>query len=72
MMFNHKIVNTETGEEIIVPFSEKETNEMLAKIAETEKMLSDDQAKKLEAEQKRAAILNKLGITEEEAKSLLS
>ena len=63
-----KIVNCETGEEIIRDANAEE-------IAQMELDAANAQAKKAEAEAKataRAALLSKLGITAEEAQLLLS
>jgi hypothetical protein len=62
-MYNHKIVNTETGEETVIPFSNAETKVMETNIAEVNAELAEA-AKKAEA---RTALLAKLGITAEEA-----
>jgi hypothetical protein len=63
-----KIVNAETGEETIRPFTEQEVAKMKAAEAEAEAKATADQAK----ETQKAALLEKLGITQEEAKLLLS
>ena len=62
-----KIVNTETGEEIVRDANAEE-------IAQMEIDAANAQARKAEAEAKaatRAALLTRLGITEEEARILL-
>lgn len=67
MDLNEKIVDVETGEEVIRPYSEEE-------IAEVEKNRQEAAVRVKEAEDKAAArslILEKLGLTEEEAKVLL-
>jgi hypothetical protein len=63
-----KIVNVETGEETLREYTAEEIAEVNAAKLELD-------AKLLEEEQKqeaRSVLLNKLGITEEEAKLLLS
>jgi hypothetical protein len=67
-MYSHKIVNTNTGEETIVPLSDAETKVIEANIAQAKVEAVEAEAK---ATQK-AALLNRLGITEDEAKLLLS
>jgi hypothetical protein len=67
-MYNHKIVNTRTGEETIVELSAKETAIIEANIAKANEELIESEAK---AEAK-AALLDRLGITDAEAKLLLS
>lgn len=68
MEYKEKIVNLETGEETWRDFTD-------AEIAELEKAQEERQKKEAEAEAKavkKDALLLKLGITEEEAKLLLS
>lgn len=63
-----KIVNTETGEEIVRDATAEE-------IAQIELDAANEAARKAEAEAKateKAALLERLGITESEAKLLLS
>jgi hypothetical protein len=63
-----KIVNCETGEEIIRDANAEE-------LAQIELDIADAKAKKAEAEARataKAALLTQLGITEEQAKLLLS
>jgi len=63
-----KIVNCETGEEIV-------RDATVAEIAQMELDATNAQTRKAEAEAKataKATLLSKLGITEEEAKLLLS
>ena len=52
-MFNHKIVNTETGEETIVPLSAKEVKIVEANIAKAQQDEIEEQRK---AQLKNAAI----------------
>ena len=66
-MYNHKIVNTETGEETIVELSKAEVKVIEVNIAKTNAELAEAAAK---AEAK-AALLERLGITAEEAALLL-
>jgi len=69
---NKVIVNCQTGEQEVIPLSGKELEDFL----ENEKnVIAEEKAKADELEQKAAekiALLNKLGITEDEAKLLLS
>jgi acyl-CoA reductase-like NAD-dependent aldehyde dehydrogenase len=65
--FNEKIIYIETGEEIIEPYND----EQLAELAKaTEKKAESDAEAATKAAQ-RAAVFERLGITEEEAKLLL-
>jgi AmiR/NasT family two-component response regulator len=66
-MYNHKTVNTDTGEETIVELSKAEVKVIEANIEKTNAELAEAAAK---AEAK-AALLQRLGITEEEAALLL-
>ncbi len=66
-----KIVNCETGEEIIRPLNEqelaeKEANDLLA--LERKKIAADAKAK---AEADKSALLARLGLTEDELKTIL-
>ena len=67
-MYNHKIINTNTGEETIVPLSDSEIKVIEANIAQAKVEAIEAEAK---ATQK-AALLDRLGITVEEAKLLLA
>lgn len=72
MTFIHKIVNAETGEIIERPFTKDEiafSEELTKKQNEIREI--EIQAN-VEAKAKREMLLKKLGITEEEAKLLLS
>lgn len=62
-----KIVNVETGEEIEREMNEQEFAEMQQKIADDEQRQANAQAQAAA----KAALLERLGITEEEAKLLL-
>ncbi len=69
---NKLVVDGVTGESQLVPFTKEETAEHLAeqqKIADEEAALIAEEKLKAEAKQ---VLLDKLGITEEEAKLLLS
>lgn len=66
-MYNHKIVNTVTGEETITDLSADEVAVIEANIAKTNAEIAAANAK---AEAK-AAILVKLGLTADEAALLL-
>ena len=68
MTLNEKIVDVSTGEEVIRPYTADEIKQVEAdkiKIAAREKELQDKATA-------RAAILEKLGLTEAEAKLFLS
>jgi len=67
-MYKEKIVNAGTGEETWRDYTDAEIAEVEAAKAEAAKIAADEEAK---AAQK-AALLNRLGITEEEAKLLLA
>ena len=62
-----KIVNAQTGEETIRPFTEEEVAKMKTAEAEAEAKATADNAK----ETQKTALLEKLGITQEEAVLLL-
>lgn len=68
MSFIEQIVNVETGEIIEKPYSKEQLAEVEKAKAEIEKRL----AQEAEKEMARKAIFEKLGLTEEEAKLLLS
>jgi len=67
-MYKHKIVNTNTGEETLVPLSDAEVKVIEANIAQAKVEAIEAEAK---ATQK-AALLDRLGITQDEAKLLLA
>ncbi len=71
-MYNHKIVNTITGEEVIEPLSELEAAQIEANFQESKKELAAAKAEAKERAAEKAALLDRLGITEDEAKLLLS
>lgn len=66
--YYEKIVNVETGEETIRPYTKEEIAKMETAEAENQAKATNDNAKELE----RNALLTKLGITSDEAKLLLS
>jgi hypothetical protein len=66
-MYNHKIVNADTGEEIIVELSKEEIKAIEANIA---KGKAEDAELEIQQNQK-AALLERLGITADEAALLL-
>ena len=69
---NRLLVNGATGESQVVPFTEEETAAHLAeqqKIADEKAALIAEEKAKAEAKQ---SLLDKLGISEEEAKLLLA
>ena len=63
-----KIVDLETGEETIRPYTKDEIAAIEKATAEAQAKAAADNAKELE----KAALLSKLGITDDEAKLLLS
>ena len=67
-MYKEKIVNLETGEETIRDYNAKEIAEVERAQADSAKFLAELAEKQIA----KAALLSKLGITEEEAKLLLS
>lgn len=68
MSYKEKIVETTTGEEIWRDLTPDEIKEMELEQVKAQQFIAEQAAK---AEQ-RAALLERLGITEEEAKLLLS
>ena len=70
--FTKTIIDIATGETTVIPFTEEETAAHLAeqqKIADKEAALIADEKAKTEAKQ---LLLEKLGITQDEAELLLS
>jgi len=67
-MYNHKIINTITGEEKIVPLSDAEVKVIEANIAQAKVAAIKAEAKA----QAKAELLERLGITADEAKLLLA
>ena len=63
-----KIVNVETGEEKIRPYTKDEIATIEKATAEAQAKAAADNARELE----KTALLSKLGITDDEAKLLLS
>jgi len=63
-----KIVNAETGEEILRDMNEAELTQLAKDVAQREAI----EAAEAKAEADKAALLAKLGITADEAKLLLS
>lgn len=66
-MYSEKIIDSLTGEETIRPYTADEVAEVNAAIKQTQ--LEAEQTKKAAAA--KAVLLERLGITEEEAKLLL-
>ena len=62
-MYYHKTVNAETGEETIIEFTKDETTAMEANIA---KAKAEDEALQIK-QQARLAVLDRLGLTADEA-----
>ena len=71
-MYNHKIVNTETGQEIIQPLSDLEAAQIDANLEESKKELAQIKAEGEAKAIEKAALLDRLGLTADEAKLLLS
>ena len=67
-MLNEKIIDLQTGEETIRPYTKAEIAEVEAENAKAEQKLIEKAAKATARE----ALLERLGITEEEAKLLLN
>ena len=67
-MYYHKTVNTETGEETIVELSKAEIKIVEANIAKTNAEISEAQNKVAA----KIALLERLGLTADEAATLLS
>ena len=67
-MYREKIVNLETGEETWREYTAQE----IAEVERAQAEAAEIAVKQAEAAAKRQALLDKLGITEEEAKLLLS
>lgn len=61
-------INCETGEESIVPFTDEEMEQRDKDLA----ALAESQAENASIEEAKAALLEKLGITADEAKLLLA
>ena len=70
-MFNEKIVDLEKGTETLRPFTDEETAAMEAAIAAAEAEAERVTAELAAKEAARQALLDKLGITADEAKLLL-
>ena len=68
MALNEKIVNVSTGEEVIRPYTEDEIKEVEAERVKIAAKQKEQQDKAIA----RALIIEKLGLTEDEAKLLLS
>lgn len=72
MTYTRKIINAETGEETIVPFSEAETIARNKENAEYKKQLEIETAIETQKLADKTAVLAKLGLTQAEANLLLS
>jgi hypothetical protein len=72
MTYTKKIYDVTTGEETIVPMTEKEIAENKAEVSKQEKLFADRLAMETAKATEKAALLAKLGITEDEARLLLS
>lgn len=68
MTYTEKIIDLTTGEEIIREFTKEENDAVEKAIAENQKIVEKSEQKASE----KTALLAKLGITEDEAKLLLS
>jgi hypothetical protein len=71
-MYHHKIVNTITGEETIVPLDKAEIAILEANTLAAEQELAEAKAAAEARATQKAALLDRLGITEAEAKLLLA
>lgn len=71
-MYKEKIVNAETGEVTWRDYTEAEIAEVNANIAKIETEALARQTAEAQKTAEKAALLSKLGITEDEAKLLLS
>jgi hypothetical protein len=72
-MYNHKIVNTDTGQEIIEPLSEEEIAIVEANLLQTQKELEDKKAKEEIAKKAKLlaqAKLEALGLTADDLTAL--
>jgi hypothetical protein len=67
MTYIHKIIDLTTGEETEVPYTKEELAEVKARETEQAARIAEAEAKAAE----KAALLAKLGITEDEARLLL-
>ncbi len=67
MSYFEKIVNLETGEETERPYTAKEIKE----VEKAQALAAEFEAKRLADAETRAALLARIGITEEEAQLLL-
>lgn len=72
MDYIERIIDINSNEETIRPYTQEEILEVEANKKTHQKELEAKQREVEQKEQARAAILDKLGITEEEAKLLLS
>jgi hypothetical protein len=68
---NKIITNCETNESVTVPMTETEIAEFLKRQSDSQAMLEAEQAEAEANATAKAALLNKLGITAEEAQLLL-
>jgi len=66
------IHNVETNEIEIVELTQKEINEVLIKQSQNELILAEKAQAEVDKAQAKAALLDRLGITEDEAKLLLA
>lgn len=71
-MYHHKIVNTITGEETIVPLDKAEMAILEANTLAAELEIAEAKAAAKAKAIEKAALLDRLGISAEEAKLLLS
>lgn len=71
-MYQEKIFNIQTNEETFRDYTKEEIAEVEAKKAEIEAINAENQKKRQEIANAKAELLAKLGITEDEAKLLLS
>lgn len=72
MTYTKKIYDASTGEETIIPMNEQEIAENKAEETKQEKLAAERQVAEAAKAAEKQAILDKLGITAEQAKLLLS
>ena len=72
MEYKETIINIETGEITERPYTEDEIKAIQEQVALSEARLASEQAEAIAKVEAKAALLARLGITEEQAKLLLS
>ena len=69
--YKEKIFNIETGETIWRDYTKAEIQEVEAELTQIAKEQADIEAKRAAQAAEKASVLNRLGLTEEELKTLL-